>query len=110
MQGFYAMYYTGISGVGHAVFVLNDGKITGADSTGGILDGNYQVDGERVKIEVTLSVPGGTTLVTGQTLADTLSQTICAELATSFADGQPVLIQTPMGPVNVIFKKLRGLG
>lgn len=68
MEGFYAMYYTGVSGFGHAVFVLKDGVVSGADATGGVLDGRYTVDeAGTVNIEVDLTVPAGVTLVTGQT-------------------------------------------
>lgn len=111
MEGFYAMYYTGISGFGHAVFILNDGIICGADATGGILDGSYSIsETGTIKFDVELTVPAGTTLVTGQTAsAESLKQKIHATLSDSFSNGQPVPIQTPMGPVNVIFKRLRGL-
>lgn len=110
MQGFYAFYYTGVSGFGHAVLIINDGIVTGADATGGVYDGRYTVgDGGEFEIEVTLTVPAGATLVTGQTLTDEFSKTISAKLRAGFADGQPVPVQTPMGPVNAIFKKVRGM-
>ncbi|MBQ2263182.1 MAG: hypothetical protein II336_17700 [Loktanella sp.] len=110
MQGFYAVYYTGLSGFGHAVLVINDGIVTGADATGGLYDGKYTVgDGGEFEIEVTLTVPAGGTLVTGQTFTDEFYQTITAKLRAGFADGQPVTVQTPMGPVNAIFKKVRGM-
>lgn len=109
MEGFYAVYYTGVAGLGHAVLVINDGIVTGADVTGGEYDGTYaELDGG-VSIEVVLTVPAGTTLVTGQTLPAPYSQTIKAQLPASFGSGQPVLVQTPLGPVNAIFKKLRNL-
>jgi hypothetical protein len=110
VDGFYAMYYTGVAGFGHAVLVISEGVVTGADVTGGVLDGTYSVgDGDDIKIEVVLTVPAGATLVTGQSLTAPLSQTISAELPKTFANGQPVPVRTPMGPVNVIFKKLREL-
>lgn len=110
MEGFYAVYYTGVAGFGHAVLVMRDGVVTGADVTGGIYDGKFKVaDAGSVSIEVTLTVPAGTTLVTGQTLPAPYSQTIKAELSAHFANGQPVPVQTPLGPVNAIFKKLRNL-
>ncbi|GAA0288293.1 hypothetical protein [Rhodovulum strictum] len=110
VEGFYAVYYTGIAGFGHAVLVINDGIVTGADATGGVYDGTYKVSASgSFSIEVVLTVPAGTTLVTGQTLPDALRQTIIADLNASFANGQPVPLQTQLGPVNVIFKKLRGM-
>ncbi|MDF2142822.1 hypothetical protein [Paenirhodobacter sp. CAU 1674] len=110
MEGFYAVYYTGVSGFGHAVLVIEDGVVTGADATGGVYDGTFSIGAEgTISIEVTLTVPAGTTLVTGQTLPSPCSQTIKAELPANFAGGQPVPMQTPLGPVNAIFKKLRGM-
>jgi len=110
MEGFYAVFYTGVAGFGHAVLVIKDGIITGADATGGLYDGKFSVGGSGgISIEVTLTVPAGTTLVTGQTLPSAYSQTIKADLMESFANGQAVPVQTPLGPVNAIFKKLRSL-
>lgn len=110
MEGIYAMYYTGGSGSGHALFLMKDGKITGADVIGGILDGSYQLEGDAVEFSVTLTIPSGGTLVTGQTAgAAPLSQDISASLPSTFADGKPYPVRTPLGPVNVIFRHLRGL-
>ena len=59
------MYFTGGAGSGHAVFVMKDGVVAGADAVGGVLDGNYkEVDG-KVKFSVSFTVPPGTSLVTG---------------------------------------------
>lgn len=107
MEGFYALYFTGRAGFGNAVLVLKAGIVTGADATGGVYDGNYSWADNEIDIKVVLTVPAGTTLVTGQSLSSPLSQTITAKLPDSFANGQPVAVQTPMGPVNVVFKKLR---
>ncbi len=107
----YAMYFTGTSGSGHAIFVMLDGSISGADATGGVLDGTYVVgEDQRVSFDVTLIAPAGTTLVTGQTAGgDPLSQKISAKLPPRMGEGAPVQVETPLGPVNVIFKKLRDL-
>lgn len=110
MEGFYAVYYTGTAGFGHAVLIINDGLVTGADVTGGIYDGIYSLeDNGDLKTAIALTVPAGTTLVTGQVLPEDFTQRITVNLRTGFADGQPVPIQTPMGPVNAIFKKLRSI-
>lgn len=110
MEGFYVMYYTGVSGFGHAVFILKNGVICGADAAGGILDGKYnRSESGKIAIEVVLTVPAGTTLVTGQSLSSPFSQTISGAVEESFANGQTVPMSTPMGPVNIIFRKLRDL-
>ena len=107
----YAMYYTGGSGSGHALLVMRNGVISGADVVGGILDGTYYVgDNNRVSFKVNLVAPAGMTLVTGQTAgSEPITQEISATLPENMGSGAPVQIQTPLGPVNVIFKKLRDL-
>ena len=111
MSGIYAMYFTGSAGSGHAVFVLMDGVVTGADAIGGVLDGTYNQAREGyLDVLVTLTVPAGAWLVTGAAAGETpLSQEIRARLPENFGDGKPILVQTPTGPVNVIFKRLRDL-
>lgn len=51
MQGFYAVYYTGVAGFGHAVLVFSDSVVTGADATGGVYDGSYTV-GDNDEFEI----------------------------------------------------------
>jgi hypothetical protein len=51
-----------VDGFGHAVLVIKNGIVTGADVTGGVYDGKYtSVVSGRAPIEVTLTVPAGTT-------------------------------------------------
>lgn len=110
LEGFYSVYYTGIAGFGHAVLAIAGGVVAGADPQGSIYDGTYTTDDDgNFEISVTLKIPAGVTLVTGQPLPSDFSQKIVATLRTGFADGQPVLVQTPMGPVNAVFRKLRGM-
>jgi hypothetical protein len=111
MEGFYAMYYTGGTGSGHALFIMKDGKIIGADVVGGVLDGSYESDeGGNIAFKVNLTVPAGATLVTGQTAgAAPVMQEISASLPRTFADGQARPVRTPLGPVNIIFRHLRDL-
>ncbi|WP_143103458.1 hypothetical protein [Albimonas pacifica] len=110
MDGFYAMYYTGAAGFGHAVFVLSDGILSGADATGGILNGTYSITTSgSVDVDAHLSVPAGTTLVTGQNIPNDFVMDINTSLPRDFADGRVVSVTTSMGPVNVVFKMLRAL-
>jgi hypothetical protein len=109
MTTFYAMYYTGQAGSGFAVFAMKDGTIAGADAIGGELDGTYsQRDDGSYDVSVKLTVPAGAALVTG-TLAGQQphTQLIEAHLPANLGAGAPVGVQTPTGPVNVIFRHLR---
>ena len=42
VNGFYAIYYTGVSGSGIGVLAINNGIIAGADMVGGRYDGTYK--------------------------------------------------------------------
>ena len=111
MNGIYTMYFTGVAGSGHALFIMKNGVIVGSDATGGVLDGTYKdaVDGN-LDISVTLKVPSGTRLVTGVTAGrDPLTQQITARLPENLGNGRSIGVQTPTGPVNVVFKRLRDI-
>ena len=105
------MYYTGAAGHGHSVFVMKDGLIIGADAVGGMLDGTYEDIGDgNLDVSVTLKVPAGAALVTGVIAArEPLKQQIAAKLPVDFSNGSPIGIQTPTGPINVVFKRLRDI-
>ncbi|NGP18431.1 hypothetical protein [Devosia aurantiaca] len=97
MDGFYAVYYTGQIGFGHAVLVLREGTIAGADVVGGVYDGFYKSEPDNtIMVDIILTVPAGTTLVTGQTLTAPHSQNIKANVAATFANGQTVALNTPL--------------
>lgn len=111
MNGIYAMYFTGVAGSGHAVFVMKAGLIVGADAVGGVLDGTYNDIGNgNLDVSITLKVPAGTRLVTGATAGrEPFAQQITATLPENLGDGLPIGVQTPTGPVNVVFKRLRDI-
>jgi hypothetical protein len=109
MDGIYAIFYTGSAGSGHAIIVMKNGIIAGADAIGGILDGTYTDPGDGfLEVAVFHTAPPGASLVTGVIAGQkSLSQEINTRLPQNFGNGKPVLIQTPTGPINVIFKRLR---
>ena len=103
MNGFYAMYFTGRLGSGHAVFIMKDGVIAGADAVGGVLEGIYsdKSSGD-VDVSVKLKVPPGIPLVTGKVAGkDWLEQEINTKLPLNFGNGRPIGVNTPTGPINV---------
>ena len=111
MDGIYAMYFTGNAGFGHAVFVLKDGVLVGADAVGGVLDGEYKItDQGEIKFSINLTIPAGASLVTGVHAGnEPLTQLIEGNLPHNFSNGNPIALRTPTGPVNVSFKRLRNL-
>lgn len=111
MEGIYAMYFTGVAGSGHAVFVMKSGVVAGADAAGGLLDGSYkELEDGMIDVSVTFKAPAGTALVTGTVMEDgQTSQVIEARLPRNLGDGNAVPVKTPTGPINVIFKRIRNL-
>ncbi len=109
VEGFYAIYYTGVAGSGLGILVLKDGIIVGADAFGGVYDGQYRENASTGMLEgkLKLSMPGGVPLVTGGP-ASPDPYTIEFPLVLSPDRGdKPVPVNLPTGPINVVFKKLR---
>src|SRR6266576_982816 len=110
-EGIYAMYFTGNAGSGHGLLMLKSGVIAGADAAGGIYDGSYNPGAPgTLNVHVRLTVPPGFALVTGASAGQKpMVFEIPAQLPENFANGQPIALDTPTGPINIIFKKLRDL-
>lgn len=105
------MYFTGASGSGHAVFVMKNGVIVGADAVGAVLDGTYRDVGDgNLDVSVTLTVSAGTSLVTGAIAGrNPMAQQITTILPANLGNVRPIGVQTPTGPVNVVFRRLRDI-
>lgn len=111
MEGIYAMYYTGHLGSGEGLLMLKSGVVAGADAIGGIYDGSYtKEEGGTLNVHVRLTIPPGTALVTGGSAGQNpMVFEIPAQLPENFANGQAIALNTPTGPINIIFKKIRDL-
>lgn len=110
IDGFYAVYYTGVTGSGIAVLVINNGTIVGADMAGGRYDGTYSESPTTgfydAKIKITM--PPGTALVTGVLAGpQPLIMEMAITLPANLGGEQPIRMETQTGPVNAIFRKLR---
>ena len=111
IDGFFRIAFTGAAGSGFGILALHDGSIVGADAAGAIYDGTYaenHVTGE-INISVTMAAPAGITPVqTGVPLAAPMSIPITATIAQADLNSdKPSLLQSPLGPVNVVFRKIR---
>jgi hypothetical protein len=105
----YVAYFTGAAGSSLAMFLIGDGVIAGADAGGMKYDGimEYSQDGS-IEGVVQFIAPAGTRLITGM-LANT-DQTLNAQvrLPLEFDDGRKITqIDTPAGPINARFERLR---
>lgn len=110
-EGFYSVTYVGATGAwGIAVIVLETGIIVGADPLGGRYDGTYSFNNRTEMLDaiIKVTVPSGVPLVTGVPAQD---KEWSFEFPASFpreTSETPVLVQTTIGQVNVVFRYLRG--
>lgn len=113
IDGFYQIAFTGTAGSGFGMLVLLNGAVAGADVAGGTYDGTYTEKAEigEVSLQITMLAPAGVTLVqTGIALTSPMSMPISATFTRKETEsGQIVLLHTPLGPVNVLFKKIRDI-
>jgi hypothetical protein len=111
MDGFFRIAFTGTAGSGFGILVLHNGVIGGADVGGAIYDGSYTENPTTRELDfvVTMNAPAGITPVqTGIPLAAPLSIPITGSLGQENISSEiPTLFETPLGPVNVLFKKIR---
>lgn len=109
LDGFYALFYTGKISSGFAMIVLRNGIVTGADVSGGLYDGKYTINADKLTVDGTmkLTMPPGIPLVTGAPASpQTSSQEFPFSLPADFNE-KTVQVQTPTGPVNLRFRKIR---
>jgi hypothetical protein len=110
-DGFYAGYFTGSMGNSMGVFVFRDGIITGADVGNGRYDGEYVLtdDGNYVSAKIKFRLPVGASTITGMsTQAEPLTIEVPLRLPTKFSPQDVHRVDTPIGPINAKFDKLRG--
>ena len=109
-EGFYSLIFTGVTGdFGMGVIALDTDTIIGADAAGGLYDGKYEYNTQTKMLDAkqTLTIPAGVALVTG---VPAQAQEWSFDFNFSFpreTTETPVLVTTPVGPVNVILRFLR---
>lgn len=111
MNGFYRIAFTGTAGSGFGMLVFYSGKIAGADVAGSTYDGTYTENPttHEVNYQVIMAAPAGVVPVqTGIPLVVPATIPINGTLRQDDVEsGSPLLLQTPLGPVNIIFSKIR---
>jgi hypothetical protein len=110
-DGIYTMTYRGAADWGMGMLVLRRGQITGADTAGGLYNGRYIDQSEAIVLEMIMTVPAGVALAQGTPPRDRAYDVqFNARIPKRAIDNaQPVLVELPPGPVNVIVKRLRRL-
>ena len=108
----YATYMTGRAGTAAALLVFRDGAVAGADGVEGRYDGEYRLASDHRKVVGTIKVtlPAGVPTITGVLSAERpLSFDVPFQLPVELHPDDFYRIETPTGPVNASFKKLRAL-
>jgi hypothetical protein len=109
-SGFYSMAYTGAVGTGFGLIAMSRGVIAGADVAGGMYDGTYVEKASGIDFKMTMRLPAGIIPVqTGVPLTQPMTLPFDALLPSDLGAEKPLLLQLPLGPINVIFRKVRDL-
>jgi hypothetical protein len=107
--GIYAAFISGKDGEGLVMFLISGGKITGVDSGQVRFDGTYLITPNgSLQGRVTVTAPPNGNLIQGvETGPNGLSYEADFGIPADFENVQFTRIETPMGPVNARFVKLR---
>lgn len=107
MSAIYRMNYSSRSGNSGGVIYLGHSTIAGADQAGALYDGSYVQEGDSLKVSVNLTVPAGTTLVTGKQITQDTVMPMTGDWPLNFANGQKLVMFIWNNPVQVAFEKIR---
>lgn len=111
IDGFFSMAFTGTQGSGFGVLALHNGVVAGTDVAGSSYDGMYTENPvtHALDFEITMLAPAGVTPVqTGIPLAAPMTVPISGSVpAEELTGDEPKLLRTSLGPVNVLFRKIR---
>jgi hypothetical protein len=111
IRGFYRMTFTGINGSGFGILAFKDSIVAGADVAGTIFDGTFidLTPPDKIEFKVIMRAPAGVAPVqTGVVLAAPIEIEITGTLSEAeIESGAPTRLETALGPVNVLFQKIR---
>ena len=110
-KALYAGYFTGVAGQSIGLFYIGDGLLIGVDVATMQYDGAYTTkpDGS-LEGAVQYVLPAGVSLITGAPAGVAPTRiTTNLTLPADFADGRVITIETPLGPVNAKFEKLKDI-
>ncbi|WP_398469749.1 hypothetical protein [Tardiphaga sp.] len=110
-KALYVAYLTGVAGQSIGLFYIGGGVLAGVDVATMQYSGSYTTnpDGSLEGV-VEYVLPAGVSLITGAPagVAPTRIST-SLKFPADFADGRVITIETPLGPVNAKFEKLKDI-
>ncbi len=110
-KALYVAYFTGVAGQSIGLFYIGDGVIAGIDVGGMQYDGTYSTaaDGS-LDGTVNYILPAGIASITGAPAgAMPMRVAVRLNLPSDFDSGRTIAIETPTGPVNAHFEKMKEL-
>ena len=110
-KALYVAYFTGVAGQSLGLFYIGDGLLAGIDAAAMQYDGSYETnrDGSLEGI-VEYVLPAGVSLITGAPAGVAPTRvSVKLKLPAGFDDGRVITIETPLGPVNAKFEKLKDI-
>lgn len=109
-KALYVAYFTGVAGQSIGLFYIGDGMLVGVDVATMQYDGSYQTkpDGS-LEGAVEYVLPAGASLITGAPASVATRVSVKLTLPADFSDGRVITIETPLGPVNAKFEKVKDL-
>lgn len=111
VDGIYSAYFAGIAGNSFGMFVFKEGIISGADAGGGKYNGYFEIaeDENSLSGMITFILPIGNQSITGAAAtSEPIVFKVPIKLPTDINSTDVHTIQTPAGPINAKFEKLRG--
>jgi hypothetical protein len=110
-KALYVAYFTGVAGQSIGLFYIGDGVIAGIDVGGMQYDGRYSIGADgSLDGTVNYVLPTGIASITGAP-AGAMPMQVATKLTLppDFAGGRTITIETPTGPVNARFEKMKEL-
>ena len=110
-KALYVAYLTGVAGQSIGLFYIGGGILAGVDVATMQYDGAYETkpDGSIEGI-VEYVLPAGVSLITGAPAGVAPTRVaVKLTLPADFADGRVITIETPLGPVNAKFEKIKDI-
>ncbi len=111
-RALYMAYVTGVAGSSVLVFYIGDGVIVGVDFGTGKYDGTFtEANDGGIKGLLNFTIAPGRPMITGGVAPAQAMPPIpiAFDFPKDFDKGPVVTLQTPLGPVNVRFEKVRDL-
>lgn len=106
MASLYGLTYVGKEGSGLGAMYIGSGTIAGFDIYGGQYKGTYTEGAGRFKGNVTLSIPGGGQLVTGQAVPPGTIIPVAVDWPSNFGSGEPLAVPVAGQTVQVSLRKM----